>query len=138
LRTILEQEGHQVTEARNGAEALDLFTIGEFDLVITDFEMPVMEGNKLAVGIKRLAPSLPIMMVTGSGWAQRDARNPVDALLNKPFTAAELLWALRELLSARPEAAQASDVPILESPSVTFAPETVAPLAGVTDSPVYA
>jgi two-component system cell cycle response regulator CpdR len=123
LRMMLELEGHQVTEASNGAEALNLFNIGEFHLVITDFEMPVMQGNKLAVAIKLLAPSLPILMVTGSGMAGRDARNPVDALLTKPFTATGLRSAIRKLLSARPEPAQPSAVPTFESPSSTFAPE---------------
>jgi two-component system cell cycle response regulator CpdR len=123
LRMMLELEGHQVTEASNGAEALNLFNIGEFHLVITDFEMPVMQGNKLAVAIKRLAPSLPILMVTGSGGARRDATNPVDALLTKPFRAADLRCALGKLLSARPEPPQPSLVPTLESPSLAFAPE---------------
>ena len=123
LRTILEQEGHQVTEARNGAEALNLFTIGEFDLVITDFQMPVMKGDELAVKLKLLAPSLPILMVTASAKARREAENPVDALLSKPFALTELYCALRKLFSAQQEPAHASVVPTLESPSVTFASE---------------
>jgi CheY-like chemotaxis protein len=123
LRMMLELEGHQVTEASNGFEALNLFNIGEFHLVITDFEMPVMQGNQLAVAIKLLAPSLPILMITGSGRAHRDARNPVDALLAKPFTATDLRCALGKLLSARPELAPPSFVPTLESPSSTFVPE---------------
>src|SRR5436305_8650713 len=67
LRMMLELEGHQVSEAGNGAEALRIFSPGEFDVVITDFDMPVMQGNELAVRIKLLAPSLPILLVTGSG-----------------------------------------------------------------------
>ena len=105
LRMMLELDGHQVTEARNGAEALNLLTVGQFDIVITDFEMPVMAGNKLAVGIRLITPSLPILMVTASSGARRDAENPVDVLLNKPLTVTELRWALRKLLSARPETA---------------------------------
>jgi CheY-like chemotaxis protein len=130
---LLQHEGHQVTEASNGAEAMNLFTSGLFDLVITDFEMPVMKGDMLAVGIKLLAPSLPILMITACARARRDAENPVDALLNKPFTAAELQRALRKLLVAQPEPAQPSVVPILESPSVTFASEGTAccPPAGM-------
>jgi two-component system capsular synthesis sensor histidine kinase RcsC len=123
---MLELEGHQVTEASNGAEALNLFAMGEFDLVITDFQMPVMEGNKLALGIKLLAPSLPILMITASERARSDTSNPVDALLNKPFTATELHCALGRLLSARPEPVQPSVVPTPENPTVTFAPEGTA------------
>lgn len=123
MRMMLEMEGHQITEANNGAEALNLFTMGEFDLVITDFQMPVMEGNKLAARLKLLAPSLPILMVTASGRARRDAENPVDALLNKPFAATDLHRALRKLLSTRPDPAQPGVVSSLESPCVIFPPE---------------
>ena len=123
VRMMLELEGLQVTEASNGAEALHLFALGEFDLVITDFQMPLMEGNELAVKLKRLAPSLPILMVTASGRARREAENPVDALLGKPFAVTELRCTLRKLLSAGQEPAQAGFVPARESPSVTFASE---------------
>ena len=103
LRMILEMEGHQVTEASDGAEALRSFTIGQFDLVITDLEMPVMHGNELAVGIKQLAPSVPVLMITASAGARREAGNPVDALPSKPFMVNELQFELRKLLSAHPE-----------------------------------
>lgn len=136
LRMMLEMEGHQVTEATNGVEALDLFAGGHFDLVITDFEMPVMKGNTLALRLKQLAPSLPILMITASAKAHRDSENPVDVLLNKPFTMPELQGALKKLISASPEPAQPSVVPIIESPTVAFVPEatTCRPPAGVTVS----
>jgi len=111
LRMMLELEGHQVTEASDGAEALNLFAMGEFDLVMTDLQMPVMEGNQLAANLKLLAPSLPILMVTASGRARREPENPVDALLNKPFTMEELRCALGKLLSVRPEPARTGIVP---------------------------
>jgi CheY-like chemotaxis protein len=117
LRLMLELEGHQVTEASNGAEALNLFNSNHFDLVITDFEMPVMKGNMLAASIKRLAPNLPILMITASPMARRNSENPVDALLDKPFNVPDLHGAVGKLLSARTEAAQ----PTLESPAVTCA-----------------
>jgi CheY-like chemotaxis protein len=107
LRLMLELEGYQVTEAGDGAEALTSFTMGQFDLVITDFEMPVMKGNQLAVGIKLLASSAPILMITASASARCEAENPVDALLSKPFMVEDLHCALRKLLSARPERAGA-------------------------------
>ncbi len=106
LRMMLEMAGHHVTEANNGAEGFNLFNIGEYDLVITDFEMPVMEGNHLAIAIKSVAPSLPILMISASERARRDAKNPVDALLSKPFTASDLHCALQKLLLTQPEPAQ--------------------------------
>lgn len=122
LRMMLEMEGHQVTEAANGAEALTQFSLGEFDLVVTDYQMPVMEGNQLAVRLKLLAPSLPILMVTASGRARRGVENPVDALLNKPFAVTELQRTLRKLL-AKPVPAQPNIVHTLQTTPVTFPPE---------------
>ncbi len=123
LRLMLRMEGHQVTEASNGAEALNLFSKGHYDLVITDFEMPEMTGDMLAVAIKQLAPSLPILMLTGCERARRNAHNPVDALLKKPFTVAGLQYALRKLLSARVEPVEQHPAPALRSSSVTPVPE---------------
>jgi CheY-like chemotaxis protein len=96
---MLKFDGHSVTVANDGAEALDLFTKGKFDLVATDFEMPVMRGNELAVRIKQLAPSQPILMITAYQIALGDSDNPVDSILNKPFTLDNLREAIAKLLS---------------------------------------
>ena len=95
---MLKFDGHSVTVANDGAEALDLFTKGKFDLVATDFEMPVMRGNELAVRIKQLAPSQPILMITAYQIALGDSDNPVDSILNKPFTLDNLREAIAKLL----------------------------------------
>src|ERR1035437_5619650 len=64
ISLLLSLDEHTVIEASNGAEALDLFKREQFDLVITDFEMPKMKGNELAARIKQLAPAQPILMIT--------------------------------------------------------------------------
>jgi CheY-like chemotaxis protein len=94
---LLRQDGHTVVEANNGAEALGLFARGQFDLVVTDYEMPFLKGNELAARIKLLAPRQPILMITGF---RREAgpNNPVDAVLSKPFHSAKLRGALAEAL----------------------------------------
>jgi CheY-like chemotaxis protein len=99
FRMMLEIDDHTVTEADNGAEALELFAKGQFDLVTTDFEMPVMKGNELAVRIKELAPKQPILMITAYEQKLGDSRNPVDSILNKPFTLDNLRAAIAKLLS---------------------------------------
>ena len=96
---MLKFDGHSVTEASDGAEALDLFTKGQFDLVATDFEMPVMKGNELAVRIKKLAPKQPILMITAHEKELGESENPVDSILNKPFTLENLREAIAKLLS---------------------------------------
>jgi len=99
FRMLLECDGHAVIEACDGAEALDLFVRGQFDLVTTDFEMPVMKGNELAVRIKHLAPGQPILMITACETGFGDFENPVDSILNKPFAMDDLRGAIAKLLS---------------------------------------
>ena len=99
---MLGMDEHIVTEAGNGREALDLFTPERFDLVITDYLMPLMKGDELARNIKRLAPSEPILMVTGSAGELDGIRGSVDAVLNKPFVFEDLRQAVAQLLRPAP------------------------------------
>jgi len=99
FRALLQIDDHTITEAKNGAEALDLFTKGQFDLVMTDFEMPVMKGDELAVRIKQRAPEQPVLMITAYGKQLGDPENPVDSILNKPFTLDNLRGAIAKLLT---------------------------------------
>jgi CheY-like chemotaxis protein len=101
-KLMLGMDEHIVTEAGNGQEALDLFTPGRFDLVITDYVMPVMKGDELARNIKRLAPSEPILMITGSAAEVGGIQASVDAVLNKPFGFEDLRQAIAQLLSPIP------------------------------------
>jgi CheY-like chemotaxis protein len=98
LKMLLEIDGHIVTEASNGLEALDLFTPGRFDLVMTDYAMPEMRGDELATRIKELAPSQPILMVSGSINQPDTSSYSVDAILNKPFSLNELRQAIAQLV----------------------------------------
>jgi len=95
---LLSRDEHTVVEANNGAEAFALFTRGQFDLVMTDFELPFMKGNELAARIKQLAPRQPILMITGHG-KRPGPDNPVDAVLNKPVNLNQLRTAMAKLLS---------------------------------------
>ena len=70
---MLAVDGHQIETAANGEEALACFEIGKFDVVLTDYEMPVMKGDRLAAAIKALAPDQPIGMVTGYAEAIQSA-----------------------------------------------------------------
>jgi len=100
---LLAIDDHTVVEANNGGDALEQFNKGSFDLVITDFEMPVMRGGELATRLKELAPSLPILMITAHGKTLGDPTNPVDAILNKPFTLEELRQAIAGVLAEQGE-----------------------------------
>ena len=98
IRLLLVRDEHTVVEANNGAEAFALFAKGQFDLVVTDSEIPFLKGGELAVKIKQLAPRQPILMITGH-QRRPSPDNSVDAILNKPFDLNQLRKAVAELVS---------------------------------------
>jgi CheY-like chemotaxis protein len=98
VKALLSQVGYHIVEANNGAEALGLFARGNFDLVVTDFEMPFIKGNELAAKIKQLSPHQPILMMTGYRH-EPSPTNPVDAVLDKPFSFGSLRKMVDEVLA---------------------------------------
>ena len=98
INLLLRIDRHTVIEAKDGREALALFTKEHFDLVIVDYAMPEMQGNELALHIKRIAPSQPVLMVTAYFEKLVDSNIPVDAILSKPFGVNELRQAIAKLL----------------------------------------
>lgn len=105
----LAQEGHEVLSAADGAEALDLITRdeGQFDLLLTDIRMPLMDGIALALAAARDYPGLVILLMTAYA-DQRERAYGLEAIIHdvitKPFTLAEIKVAVAEALAARPTA----------------------------------
>src|SRR5260370_1307090 len=101
----LRQDGHEVTTANDGAEALEglVREKGAFELLLTDIRMPVMDGIALALAAARDHPDLTILLMTGYAY-QRERAHGLDALihdvLTKPFTLATMRSAVNEALSA--------------------------------------
>ena len=98
VRMMLNFDGHLVKTAASGKEALAIFDKEQFDLVITDFEMPAMKGDELAAAIKARAPQQPVVMITAYAEMLQASGNPltgVDLLISKPF----LLENLREAIA---------------------------------------
>ncbi len=106
FRRLLEADGHLVTEAASGREALDALAKGQFDLVITDCAMPGMTGNELAVWIKQLAPRLPILMITTAGTDPGHPETLADRTLAKPVLLEDLQQAIQDLVTLNPGAVE--------------------------------
>ena len=106
LRRMLHQAGHQVSEAGNGAEGINLYERDPLDLVITDILMPKKEGIETIIALHRADPDLPIIAISGGGRSggmdflcsakKLGARHT----LSKPFRGDQLLSAVSESLSA--------------------------------------
>jgi len=99
LRFLLGMDQHKVSEARNGQEALACYRRGSFDLVITDYVMPVMKGDELAANIKSLKPRQPILLITAYADQLDRANSGIDAVLGKPFSFQQLREVIKQLLS---------------------------------------
>jgi CheY-like chemotaxis protein len=64
-RSLLEELGYSVQIAVNGEEGLKLFEIDRFDVVVTDFRMPLMDGKELIRRIRTLDPNARIILLSG-------------------------------------------------------------------------
>jgi PAS domain S-box-containing protein len=91
--------GHSVTEAQSGAHALKLLkSDAPFDVVVTDYAMPGMNGFELAQRIKAGHPRLPIVLATG--YAELPADRSIEfGHLSKPYTSKDLAAALEKAVS---------------------------------------
>ena len=94
LETTLKREGHSITVAENGKQALEKFSADSFDLVLTDVNMPKMNGVELLNALKKKSPQTVAIMMTAYG----DIDNAVETIkagafdyLLKPFSAEILI-----------------------------------------------
>jgi CheY-like chemotaxis protein len=115
LRAILEQLGHQVVHAQNGRRAADLAKIAEFDLLMLDHRMPLVDGPAVAASVRdtegpnRAAPI--VAMIDGDGEEASEFLDAgADIVLRKPVSVAAVARVLADAASldrreARAEAA---------------------------------
>ncbi len=110
LRAMLTStELFEVVWAQDGDRALAMFGEGEYDVVLTDLNLPGMDGFDLTREIKRTS-KVPVVAITGytnQSYIESAYRAGADGLINKPFDRDELLTKLRALLpDLHPKAAE--------------------------------
>ncbi|MBG6201379.1 CheY-like chemotaxis protein [Labrenzia sp. EL_13] len=104
VKRALELDGHSVDVAEDGGEAVETLTRerGEFDLLVSDIKMPVMDGIALALQTARDFPDMPILLMTGFA-DQRERANGLDALVHdvitKPFSLVDIRKAVRNAIA---------------------------------------
>ena len=113
---MLERAGHACTVAEDGEQALDLFDRQEFDAVIVDMNMPVMNGLDATRALRVLTPGrhLPIIMLSADVTAETRAEclaAGIDRFLPKPIQIMVLLDALDRLIEQHGSAPTRSDRP---------------------------
>jgi CheY-like chemotaxis protein len=84
-KSVLEDLGYRVTTATEGQEAFDRFGRDKFDLIITDYKMPKMDGLQLIERIRQIAVDLPIILISGYAEAlgMTEASTGADIVIAK-------------------------------------------------------
>lgn len=104
VRSSLEKEGHEVVQAENGQEGLDIYSSGEFDLVVTDINMPIMNGFEMTEKIRSIdgqKGKVPIIVVSTEFSDETKAKGKevgVNAWMVKPCEHEQLLELIGLLL----------------------------------------
>ena len=100
LRTVLEFQGYDVIEAENGYEGLLCYQAEPADLVITDMQMPVMDGLELLMELQRTFPRVKVIAISGGRRTLEVARTFTPHTFEKPFSLEEVVDTVYELVAA--------------------------------------
>ena len=89
---MLSRLGYEVLSADSGENGLSIFLKNKFDVVLSDYEMPGMDGVAFACSVKKSSPRTQVVIMTGAGRETVLARKTtaVDEVISKPFTLAEI------------------------------------------------
>lgn len=97
LARALKRLPLEVWEADDGGKGLELVLGNAFELVITDYQMPVLDGISLIAGCRQKYPKLPFILISG---AQPENIKMLDDVyfLQKPFSVADMMSLVRYIL----------------------------------------
>lgn len=117
IRSVVAQKlrgaGYEVIETRDGEEALEAALQTTPDLVITDFQMPLLSGLELCASLKarEATRNVPAILLTARGHAvggDELARTNITKIIDKPFSAKTLLEHVQSVLTQGPSSARAA------------------------------
>ncbi len=99
----LRNNGYEVITANNGAEALELAQQESPDIIVTDYQMPVMSGLELVKELREneITKNIPVILLTARSFAiSKEVQNDlqISRCLSKPFSPRELLGDIEDIL----------------------------------------
>jgi CheY-like chemotaxis protein len=104
-KAVLEEVGHKITTAASGQEALEHFARQKFDLVVTDYRMPRMDGLELIGHVRKQAPAVPVILLSGfvDTLGLNEDNTGADAVIQKSsHEVSHLLRVVARLLNRKP------------------------------------
>jgi CheY-like chemotaxis protein len=96
-KSFLESFGYSVLTAASGGKGLELASKHSVDVVIVDYFMPEMNGQEVALEMRRLRPQASIIMLSGAVDVPEQALKSVDAFIAKDCLASQLLPTIAQL-----------------------------------------
>ena len=105
-KAMFEELGFEVVTAKSGVTGVKLAATRKVDLVVTDYEMPDLDGASVAFAVKATKPDTPVIMFSGSVLIPLRARRAVDAYCDKAGSRDQLLRKIYSLLDKRERALQ--------------------------------
>ena len=112
-KAVFEGFGFKVLTASGGRKGLDLAASHDFDAVVVDYEMPVMNGEAVAKLIKTKWPELPVILFSGSSLLPGRVKHVVDAVCDKAGSRDALLSAIQRVLATKDH--QRPPIPVVTS-----------------------
>jgi len=116
---VLTGKGYAVITAANGEEALSKLATEDYDLVYTDIKMPGISGLEVAERVKADKPWTPVVIITGFGNAESEARARAAGatLLHKPLSPAMIEGSARDATAAAPAPVETAEVAATVEPA---------------------
>ncbi len=103
---LLSRAGHEVDEAVNGKEAMSALDAHSYQVVVTDINMPEMDGIEVIAALRRARAGIPVVAMSGGGLmpkdlllANADLMGAVEVIM-KPFEANQMVGAVERALEA--------------------------------------
>ena len=101
LAEALKHHDYEIDVVTNGVEAIYHINRRRYNLIITDYMMPEMDGLELTRRVRSKYPSIPIIVVTGNGPQQDLLKSGATACIMKPFSVFELQNRVKNILNTQ-------------------------------------
>lgn len=99
-RILLERAGYRVLTASDGHAGIEIFKTHKVDAVVLDYSMPGMSGGDVARAMRRIKPTVPILLLSAYVGLHDEIRSVVDIYMTKGEGAPALLDRLSNLLTS--------------------------------------
>jgi CheY-like chemotaxis protein len=101
LAEALKHHDYEIDVVLNGIEAINQINRRSYDLIITDYMMPEMDGLELTRRVMSKYPSIPIVVVTGNGPSKDLLKSGATACIMKPFSVLEIQNEVKNILNTQ-------------------------------------